>query len=408
MSDFFERMVKETEFYDILNVKPTATADELKKSYRKLALKCHPDKNPDDPEAAEKFKKISLAYECLSDQKKREIYDKHGEQGLKEGGGGEGAFSSPMDIFDMFFGGGRGGGKKSNKGKDVIHQLGVSLEDLYNGSTRKLALQKNVICEKCEGRGGKAGAVSKCKACKGTGTQVLLNQLGAGMYQQVHTTCPECDGQGEKINAKDMCKTCNGKKIVHERKILEVHIDKGMEDGQKISFHGEGDQSPGLEPGDILIILEEKEHSLFKRNEMDLYMKMDINLNEALCGFKKSIKTLDNRHIVISSLPGEFIKPNAIKAVLNEGMPMYKNPFEKGRLIITFNVKFPSPEQIDLKTIKELEKLLPPKPQINIPKEAETFELVDLDPAYERNKRQDAYADDDMQGGPKRVQCANQ
>lgn len=402
-------MPKETAFYDLLNVKPGATTEELKKSYRKLALKCHPDKNPDDPEAAEKFKAISMAYEVLSDDKKRELYDKHGEQGIKEGGGG-GDFSSPMDIFDMFFGGGSGRrGRQPNKGKDVIHQLGVSLEDMYNGSTRKLALQKNVICEKCEGRGGKAGAVASCTTCKGTGTQVLLNQLGAGMYQQIHTQCRECDGQGEKINDKDRCMTCKGKKIVHERKILEVHIDKGMEDGQKITFHGEGDQTPGLESGDIIIILEEKDHATFKRKDMDLYMKMDINLNEALCGFKKVVKTLDNRQIIISSLPGEFIKPNEIKAVLNEGMPMYKNPFEKGRLIITFDVKFPSPDQITPKMIAELEKILPAKPKLTIPADAETLELIDLDPAYERSRRSGAYGeDDDMEGGPKRVQCANQ
>ena len=241
----------------------------------------------------------------MSDAKKREIYDKGGEQALKEGGGGEGMFSSPMDIFDMFFGGGGGGRRqKSNKGKDVIHQLSVSLEEMYNGATRKLALQKNVICEKCEGRGGKTGAVVKCTTCKGSGSQVILNQLGAGMYQQIHTTCRDCGGEGEKINPKDMCKTCMGKKIVQERKILEVHIDKGMEDGQKITFYGEGDQSPGLEPGDIIIVLEEKDHPVFKRKEMDLIMKMDINLNEALTGFKRPIKTLDNRVIVISSLPG--------------------------------------------------------------------------------------------------------
>lgn len=401
-------MVKESAFYDLLNVKPDATPDELKKSYRKLALKCHPDKNPDDPDAEHKFKSISMAYEVLSDPKKREMYDKVGEQGLKEGGGG--GESSPMDIFDMFFGGGGRRGKQSNKGKDVIHQLSVSLEDMYNGSTRKLALQKNVICEKCEGRGGKAGAVSKCNTCKGSGTQVLLNQLGAGMYQQIHTACRECDGQGEKINAKDMCKTCNGKKIVHERKILEVHIDKGMEDGQKITFAGEGDQTPGLESGDIIIILEEKDHALYKRKDMDLVMKIDITLSEALTGFRKSVKTLssDGRQIVVSSLPGEFIKPSCIKAVLNEGMPMYKSPFEKGRLVIQFNVKFPEAKEIDMKAIAELEKLLPAKPKLSIPKDAEILELIDLDPAYERSRRMDAMEDDDMQGGPKRVQCANQ
>jgi DnaJ homolog subfamily A member 1 len=302
-----DKMVKETGLYDLLGVKANATPDELKKAYRKLALKCHPDKNP-DKESGEKFKQISYAYEVLSDEKKRTIYDQGGEQALKEGGvGGEGSFSSPFDIFDMFFGGGGGGrrgGAREKRGNDVVHQLGVSLEDLYNGSTRKLALQKNVICDKCEGRGGKKGAVEKCTTCKGTGTQVIVNSFGPGMYQQIHTKCRECDGAGEKINPKDLCKTCNGRKIIHERKILEVHIDKGMEDGQKITFHGEGDQVPGLEPGDIIIVLDEKEHSLFKRKDMDLYMKMDINLTEALCGFQRTIKTLDNRILVITSLPG--------------------------------------------------------------------------------------------------------
>lgn len=400
-------MVKETAYYDLLGVKPNATNDELKKAYRKLALKFHPDKNP-DKDSAEKFKNISQAYEVLSDEKKRRTYDEGGEQALKEGGTGEG--HSPMDIFEMFFGGGGGRRKKENKGKDVIHQLGVTLEDMYKGSTRKLALQKNVICDKCGGKGGKEGAVIRCTTCKGSGSQVILNQLGAGMYQQIHTSCRDCGGQGEKINPKDMCKTCQGRKIVQERKILEVHIDKGMEDGQKIFFNGEGDQSPGLEPGDIIIILEEKEHHLFKRKDMDLYMKMEISLNEALTGFRRTIKTLDDRILVISSLPGEFIKPNDIKCVLNEGMPMYKNPFEKGRLIITFNVKFPQNGEIDAKKVAELEKILPPKPKIESSPDAEEHTLIDLDPAYERNKRQDEYMDEDggIPHGGKRVQCANQ
>ena len=403
-------MVKETGYYDLLGVKPNATPDELKKSYRKLALKYHPDKNP-DTDSAEKFKLISQAYEVLSDAKKRETYDKGGEQALKEGGLSEGGFSSPMDIFEMFFGGGGGGGRRRapNKGKDVIHQMSVTLEDLYNGSVRKLALQKNVICDKCAGKGGKEGAVQKCTTCRGSGTQVILNQLGAGMYQQIHASCRDCQGQGEKINPKDMCKTCQGRKIVHERKILEVHIDKGMEDGQKITFYGEGDQSPGLEPGDIVIILEEREHSTFRRKDMDLYLKMDISLTEALCGFKRTIKTLDNRTLVITSHPGDTIKPYAVKCVLNEGMPMYKNPFEKGRLIVQFNVKFPENGEIDVNKLGDLEKILPARPKVVIPAESEEHNLVDLDPASERSKRQDEYMDEDgpMHGG-KRVQCANQ
>merc|ERR1712127_63445 len=161
----------------------------------------------------------------------------------------------------------------------------------------------------------------------------------------------------------------NGRKIVHERKILEVHIDK----------------------------------------DMDLHMRMDVNLTEALTGFKRSVKTLDARQIIISTLPGEFIKPNEIKCVLNEGMPMYKNPFEKGRLIIVFNVIFPEKNDIDLTTIKSLEKCLPAKPKVDIPMDHEEHTLIDLDPAQERSKRADAMEDDGgMGGGAKRVQCANQ
>ena len=153
----FIEMVKETKFYDLLGVQPNASDNDLKKAYRKLALKFHPDKNP-SPEAGEKFKEISQAYEVLADPEKRKVYDAHGEQGIKEGGGG-GNFHSPMDIFDMFFGGGGMGGgmfgerrRGPRRTKNLIHQLSVPMEDMYNGTMRKLALQKNVICGVCDGK----------------------------------------------------------------------------------------------------------------------------------------------------------------------------------------------------------------------------------------------------------------
>lgn len=256
----------------------------------------------------------------------------------------------------------------------MVHQLGVTLEELYNGAVRKLALQKSIICDKCEGRGGKKGAVEKCQTCRGNGIEVKIHMIAPGMAQQIEQVCSHCHGQGEIIAAKDRCKTCNGKKTVRDRKILEVHIEKGMRDGQKIVFSGEGDQEPDLQPGDIVIVLEETEHAVFKRSKQDLVMTMPLQLVESLCGFQKVIKTLDNRDLVVTNLPGEVVKHDSFKSILGEGMPQYKNPFEKGRLIIQFQIVFP--EKIPQTIVADLEKCLPPRPRTDIPIDAEECNMV--------------------------------
>jgi len=412
--------------YNTLGVSSSATANELKKAYRKLAIKFHPDKNPGNAEASEKFKEISHAYEVLSDEKKRQIYDEGGEQALKEGGGGGHGGNNPFDIFDMFFGGGGMGGRGHrgpSKGKDVVHQLPVSLDDMYNGTTRRLSLNKNVICDKCDGRGGKPGATQTCPMCRGQGVQVKIHQIGPGMVQQVQQMCRDCDGKGQRINPKDRCKHCNGKKTQKTQKILEVHVDKGMQQGQKVVFSGEGDQEPGLEPGDVIIVLKQKEHDVFTRQNNNLLMKMDISINEALTGFQRIVKTLDKRELLITSPPGEVIDHGMIKSVIDEGMPQHRNPFNKGLLIVQFAVTFPPSGWCnDADKLKQLENLLPPKKQVVLEGDEEEVEMEKYDPSARSSQqrsyhqrshhRMDIDSDDDEDprrgGGQQGVQCQTQ
>ncbi|XP_076001503.1 dnaJ homolog subfamily A member 1 [Genypterus blacodes] len=401
-------MVKETGFYDTLGVNPTVTPDELKRAYRKLALKYHPDKNPTE---GEKFKQISQAYEVLSDAKKRDLYDRGGEKAIKEGGTSGGAsFTSPMDIFDLFFGGG-GRMHRERRGKNVVHQLVVTLEELYNGATRKLAIQKNAVCDRCEGRGSRKGAAQMCMSCHGSGMQVRMHQLIPGMVQQVSTVCHSCQGQGQRVSHKDRCKTCGGRKIMRQKKILEVHIDKGMKDGQKIVFHGEGDQEPGLEPGDIIIVLDLREHSLFTRRGENLTMAIELQLVEALCGFQKPVQTLDNRTLLITSHPGELIKPGDTKCVMNEGMPLHRRPFEKGRLIINFTVVFPQANFLPEPKLKELERYLPVKLEEEQPESMDDdlyiyADLEDCDiQSRKRHGHQHYYMEEDDYATAGGVQC---
>merc|ERR1719270_2612612 len=355
-----------------------------------------------------------MAYEVLSNPEKRKLYDQAGEQGIKEGGSGGGGGMNPMDIFDMFFGGGGGGdpfGRGRQRGprrtKNLVHQLSVSLEDMYNGTVRKLALQKNVICDGCEGIGGKPGAVQKCPNCRGSGMQVRIQQLGPGMMQQIQSMCGECQGQGERIDPKLRCKKCNGRKVNRERKILEVSVDKGMSDGQKITFAGEGDQEPGMEPGDIIIVLDEKEHPLFKRSGIDLIHTMTISLADSLCSFKKTIQTLDDRTLVIQTIPGEVIKTGDLKCVLGEGMPTYKNPFEKGKLIVQFKVEFPDSPPPEV--AGKLAEILPEREEAIIPDEHDEVDLCEYDPDTDRRSHGHCHDDDDEgHGGPQGVSCATQ
>ncbi|CBI28261.3 unnamed protein product, partial [Vitis vinifera] len=383
-----------TRYYETLGVSKNASQDDLKKAYRKAAIKNHPDKGGDP----EKFKELAQAYEVLSDPEKREIYDQYGEDALKEGMGGSGGGHDPFDIFQSFFGGspfGGGGssrGRRQRRGEDVVHPLKVSLEDLYIGTSKKLSLSRNVICSKCNGKGSKSGASIKCNGCQGSGMKVSIRQLGPSMIQQMQHPCNECKGTGETINDKDRCPQCKGEKVVQEKKVLEVIVEKGMQNGQKVTFPGEADEAPDTVTGDIVFVLQQKEHPKFKRKGDDLFVEHTLSLTEALCGFQFILTHLDGRQLLIKSNPGEVVKPDQFKAINDEGMPIYQRPFMRGKLYIQFNVEFPdtlSPEQC-----KALEAVLPARA---------TTQLTDmeLDECEETTLH-------DMPGGAQRVQCAQQ
>jgi len=412
-------MVADTKLYETLGVDPSADPNTIKKAYRKMALKYHPDKNP-GAEAEKKFKEISAAYEVLSDEDKKQTYDRFGLEGLKEGRGGGGGFGGD-DLFSMFFGGGSpfggGGGRHSGprRGQDVGHELRVTLEDLYNGKTKKLAIQRQVICKKCDGKGGN-GAPVKCSSCGGSGVQVRIQRMGP-MVQQIQSQCRACGGEGEQWSAKDRCSACNGKKVGREKEILEVHIDKGMQNGQKIPFRGYADEEPGVEPGDVIIILREAEHDTFQRKGNELLMKMKISLSESLTGFSRSVKTLDNRSIAITAVPGEFVQHEGVKVATGEGMPIYRNPFEKGNLIVQFEVEYPSPEWFSIgENRAALEQLLPAKvDQVPEGHDMEEVMLQDFDPQQHQTRGnrggRSAYDEDDDEGhghGRGGVQCQSQ
>jgi len=360
-------MVKETHLYDVLGVAPTASESELKSAYRKLALKFHPDKNP---EAGDKFKEISHAYEVLSDGNKREVYDRYGEAGLQgEGAGGPGM--SAEDLFAQFFGGGffggagAGGRRQPKRCEDMQFALTVTLEDLFKGKTTKLQVTRNIICDKCEGKGGKDGAVRQCQGCEGRGIKVTLRQLGP-MIQQVQQVCNECSGEGEVIREKDRCKQCSGKKVVKDKTTLEVHIERGIQNGHKIRFSGEADQAPNMQPGDVIITITEKEHAIFKRQGLDLFCTVKIELLTALAGGSFTIAHLDGRQLLCQVEPGEVIKPGDCRVIPGEGFPEHKRLHNRGDIFVQFDVEFPAPQWAPADTVKMLERVLPERKAMQV------------------------------------------
>ncbi|CAF1612865.1 unnamed protein product [Rotaria magnacalcarata] len=387
----------DTKLYDLLEVSPDATSAQIAKAYKVAAMKYHPDRNPDAP--PETFKEISAAYDVLKDEHKKEIYDRYGLEGLKEGmGAGNSGASS---LFDLIM----GGSNRHNhhhgpaKGVSKVIPLKVSLETLYNGETKSVAFTHKLICKQCNGSGCKEGKKRvHCRACHGQGIRMGISRMGPLTFQQP-IQCRECDGEGEVIAHKDKCHLCHGNKIIEETKSLDVVILPGFSNGKKIKFRGENDQLPGIEAGDIYFLIEQEKHSVFERiNEYDLLTKMKININESLTGFKRTIQHLDGRHVLIQHQPDHPIIPNSMKKIPNQGM-ISMETHHTGDLIIQFDVEFPPISFFQHPNIiQQLESILPPKPTLNVPSGVnldETSSMIDYKSESHPNKHRSQKASND-------------
>jgi DnaJ-class molecular chaperone len=325
------KILCEEDFYQLLGVTKDATQKEIKKAFRTLSLKYHPDRNPGNKEAHDRYIKINRAHEVLTDPEKKEIYDIYGEEGLNR----------EQNIMNE--------GKE--RGPDAHIEIPVTLEDLYNGAKRSFNMEKNVICSRCHGTGGKLGKTKQCPKCNGRGfvTQVI-NMMGFQM--QTQQPCGKCQGKGIVFSEK--CDHCNGRKVVKETKNIEIEIEKGMRNKQNIVFARESEQYPGKIPGDLIVTLSQKKHKFFKKRHGDnLMADIELNLKEALLGYNKKITHLDKREFYVESK--DVTQPFQERVITGEGMPVHKFPSQKGDLILTFKVNLPktlNQEEKDL--IKEI------------------------------------------------------
>ena len=334
-------MTNKRDYYEVLGVSRDASDGDLKSAYRKLALKYHPDRNPGDKEAEDKFKEAAEAYEVLQDAQKRRIYDQYGHQGLEGSGfsgfgGFEDIFSNFGDIFEDFFGfGGKRGGQRSRvrRGNDLRYDIELGFLEAAFGTEKEITVSKHTTCDTCNGSGCEAGtSPENCPTCGGRG-QVTRTQ---GFFT-VSTTCPTCNGQGQHITHP--CPDCRGTGTVRESKKVMLRVPAGVDSGSRLRLTGEGEAgSFGGPPGDLYVFIRVEPHEFFQRNDTDVICRIPITFVQAALGDKINVPTLESEKEL--TIPAGT-QPGAIFRFPHEGIPSLRTK-RRGDQIIQVDVKTPT------------------------------------------------------------------
>ncbi len=341
------------DYYEILGISKSATVEEIKKAYRKKAIEYHPDKNPGDKEAEEKFKEAAEAYDVLSDAQKRQRYDQFGHAGLggASSGGGFGGGMSMEDIFSQFgdifgghfgfggfggFGGGSRGGRRVNRGSDLRVKVKLNLCEIAKGVEKKIKVKKYIPCDTCHGSGAEGSNATKtCDTCNGSGvvTRVTNTILG---QMQTQSTCPTCSGEGTIITNK--CHVCSGEGIVKDDEVITINIPAGVAEGMQLSMSGKGNAARhGGVNGDLLILVEEESHPELIRDENDLLYNLLLSVPQAALGGSVEVPTIDGK-AKVKIEPGT--QPGKVLRLRNKGLPSI-NSYGTGDLLINVSVYIP-------------------------------------------------------------------
>jgi molecular chaperone DnaJ len=330
----------QTDFYELLEVERSADDSTIKSSYRRIAMQCHPDKNPGCADSEAKFKSVSAAYDCLKDPQKRAAYDQYGHAAFENGGmgqgGGAGGFSDLGDIFESFFGGAFGGGgrQQARRGADLRYDMEIGLDDAFHGKEEQIEIEVSQGCEPCAGSGAEPGTgARRCNLCGGHGK--VRQQQG---FFMVERACPTCHGRGEVIESP--CHSCGGEGRVDVAQTLDVQIPSGVDTGTRIRLSGKGEAGPhGSPPGDLYIFIHVRRHSVFERDGTTLITRVPITFTTAALGGEIEIPGLDGAHHAISIPAG--IQSGKQLRKRGAGMPVLQGRGQ-GDMVIEIAVETPS------------------------------------------------------------------